>query len=302
MSPPELAVNSKVVLCGEPYQPLRSLDDELIGRTQECRTVLAAWMAQTNLPPLAPLLVGDPGVGKNRLVYELARCTRKDLYVVQGHEDVTAEDLICAVRFSDEPDKKMDYILSPLSTAMLRGAICFVDEIGKLRPRALAPLASVLDERRYLDSALLGERIHAHPGFRFIAATNSVDIVGDNLPDFIHSRLRPVIEMDYLSRGELERIVKTRFERVSRDGEELLASFWSLWFDHKKASPPSPRDLIYLFGLTLNLADMETAEGAEASLNHDGTFVKPQARHLEEAFEQLFLSKKQDDDNETLAA
>jgi len=28
----------------------------------------------------------------------------------------------------------MDYVLSPLVTAMLEGAICFIDEIGKIRP------------------------------------------------------------------------------------------------------------------------------------------------------------------------
>lgn len=161
---PPVTLNEKVLRTSEPCQLQFSAADGLIGRTQECRMVLAAWMAQPSLPPLAPLLVGEPGMGKNRLIYELARATGKPLYVLQGHEDVTAEDLVCAVRFSDEADKRMDYILSPLATAMLRGGICFIDEVGKLRAKALAPLASVLDERRYLDSTLLGERIHAHPG------------------------------------------------------------------------------------------------------------------------------------------
>jgi MoxR-like ATPase len=263
---------------------------------------LAAWMAQPTLPPLAPLLIGEPGVGKNRLVYELSRCTRKDLYVLQGHEDVTAEDLVCAVRFSDEADKRMDYILSPLATAMLRGGICFIDEIGKLRPRALAPLASVLDERRYLDSMLLGERIYAQPGFRFIAATNTVDLNGDGLPEFVHSRLRPLIEVDHPPREELERIVKTRFARVEQGGDDLLGRFWELWREHSPESPPSPRDTIYLFGLTLNLVDVE-ASGPEPRLTTDtGVFVQPQTRHLEEAFEQLFLSGRNRDERQPLAA
>jgi hypothetical protein len=29
-----------------------------------------------------------------------------------GQEDVTAEDLVCSVRFSDDPARKMDYTLS----------------------------------------------------------------------------------------------------------------------------------------------------------------------------------------------
>jgi MoxR-like ATPase len=119
--------------------------------------------------------------------------------------------LACAVRFSDDPDKKMDYVLSPLVTAMRVGGICFVDEIAKVRPRALALLSSVLDERHYIDSILLGARVNSHPGFRFIAATNTADIAGSALPEFLRSRLRPVIEVGYPSPEEIAKIVRTRF-------------------------------------------------------------------------------------------
>ena len=89
----------------------------------------------------------------------------------QGREDLTEEDLVCAARISDDADKRIDYILSNLSTALIVGGIYFADGICKLKPRSLAPYESVLDDRRYVDSSFLGERIHAHPGFRFIAAT-----------------------------------------------------------------------------------------------------------------------------------
>src|SRR3990172_5409621 len=137
--PSFLQINPKPVRASPPSHPALGVEDELIGRNQEARMVLASWIGQSGFPPLAPLLVGEAGVGKNRLIYELARCTGKNLYVFQGHEDVTAEDLVCAVRFSDDPLRKMDYILSPLATAMARGGICFIDEIGKLRPRAAPP-------------------------------------------------------------------------------------------------------------------------------------------------------------------
>jgi MoxR-like ATPase len=88
MSSAIVVLSSKMVLTSEPYQSPTSGEDELIGRSQERRMVLAAWMAQPSLPPLAPLLIGEPGMGKNRLIYELARCTGKPLYVLQGHEDV----------------------------------------------------------------------------------------------------------------------------------------------------------------------------------------------------------------------
>lgn len=302
MSPATIVLNSKTLRTSEPYEPQASAADDLIGRTQECRMVIAAWMAQPSLPPLAPLLVGEPGMGKNRLIYELARATSKPLYVLQGHEDVTAEDLVCAVRFSDEADRRMDYILSPLATAMLRGGICFIDEVGKLRAKALAPLASVLDERRYLDSTLLGERIHAQPGFRFVAATNAVDLAGDGLPDFISSRLRPVIEVSPPSDTELEQIVKTRFARIGQDGEGMLRRFWELWGEHSADKPPSPRDTIYLFGLTLGLADAEAADAMLHLAPSQRVDVQPQMRHLEEAFQRLFLTGRGRNDRQSLAA
>ena len=182
MSQQEIVMGGKSVLVSQPYAPDRSCLPEFVGRDEELKLIAAAWMGGRHSLPLSPLLLGDPGVGKNRLVYELARLTGRNLYIFQGHEDVTAEDLACAVRFSDNPDKKMDYILSPLVAAMHMGGIYFIDEIGKIRPRALALLVSVLDERRYIDSTLLGERVYADRNFRFIAATNTtdfdIDVVG----------------------------------------------------------------------------------------------------------------------------
>jgi len=291
-----LQINGKAVRASAPYRHVLRTDEELVGRDSEARMVLAAWVGQPGFPPLAPLLVGEAGVGKNRLIYELARCTGKDLYVFQGHEDVTAEDLVCAVRFSDDPHRKMDYILSPLATAMCRGAICFIDEIGKLRSRALAPLVSVLDERRYLDSNLLGERIMAHPGFRFVAATNTVDLAGNALPEFIHSRLRPRIDVGFPPREEIDRMVKTRFPRIGRldrDSDRLLSLFWQLWRKERGDVPPSPRDTLYLFGLMLNLADADTAS-SDGSLSQEGdkSCANPTRKHLETAFQQLFAKTR----------
>lgn len=290
-----IQLNGKAVFVSAPYRPALRAEEELVGRDQEARIVLAAWIGQPGFPPLAPLLVGEAGVGKNRLIYELARCTGKELYLFQGHEDVTAEDLACTVRFSDDPQRKMDYILSPIATAMRRGAICFVDEIGKLRSRALAPLVSVLDERRYLDSNLLGERIVAHPGFRFVAATNTVDLAGNALPEFIRSRLRPQIEVGFPPREEIDRIVRARFprfDRLERGADRLQSHFWQLWRKERGDVPPSPRDTLYLFGLTLNLADAEAAS-PDRLLSPEGGLpaATPTRDHLEAAFRQLFGTK-----------
>ncbi len=285
--------NAKKVFVSEPYRPRHPMLADFVGRFHELKMITAAWLGSGLMPPLCPLLVGDPGVGKNRLVYELSRRTGLDLYILQGHEDVTAEDMACSVRFSDDPGRSMDYVVSPLVTAMHYGGICFVDEIGKVRPRALALLASVLDERRYIDSTLLGERVHAHPRFRFIAATNTGEI--NVLPEFIRSRLRPVIEVGYPPREEINQIIarQTAHEPAL---EIVLQTFWDLFAGIKRH--PSPRDAIHLFALASSLRHYDQIEakrrtggnGAHEDLRINGAdtagLLTPE--HLGEAFRQLF--------------
>jgi len=269
MSSRKYQINGKTVLLSEPYHAPASA---IVGRENDLRTVLSSWVRGRNARVFAPLLVGEPGTGKNKIIYESARKYRRDLYITLGNEDITAEDLFCSVRESDEPGRKVDYILSPLATAVLTGNVGFIDEIGKLRHRALAPLASLLDERRYLDSNLLGERITAHPGFRFVAATNLADLNGRSLPDFILSRLRPVVRIDYPPREEINQMIRCEFEQLRNSGAQLLDCFWRLWGEKHGDRPPSPREGLDIFGLAINRADFEVLE-AQSSLHLDNPRV-----------------------------
>lgn len=289
-------IRNKLVYLSQPYQAPAS---EMVGREQEMTRILAAWMGGSSSLPLSPLLLGEPGVGKNRIIYECARLCARELYICQGHEDITAEDLICAVRFSDDPEKKMDYIVSPLVTAMLRGGICFIDEIAKIRPRALAPLVSVLDERRYIDSTLLGERVYAHKGFRFVAATNSDDLDENPLPGFIRSRLRPVISIENSSREEIERITRGRFNGMANRGTDLLHRFWELWERRGGNRLPTPRDSLYILSYAINLADFEAVRSrVPCDLNEQvGSVVTEE--HIERAFDAFQDSGKKKDDVHT---
>lgn len=284
---------SKKVLASDPYRPREGMRTSFVGRTYEMKVVTASWIGGSSMPPLCPLLVGEPGVGKNRLVYELSRRSGLDLYIFQGHEDVTAEDMACTVRFSDEPGRNMDYMVSPLVTAMHRGGICFIDEIGKIRPRALALLASVLDERRYIDSTLLGERVYANPRFRFIAATNTGEVAA--MPEFIRSRMRPVVQVDHPPKEEINQIINQQTADEPHL-QKLVALFWKLFAKIKHA--PSPRDAVHLFALASSLRDYDlgmTARVYDSSHeDHGNPGMSEHAdypiteTHLNEAFQQLF--------------
>ena len=288
-------IRDKTVYLSQPYQAPAS---EIVGRDQEMTQILAAWMCGSSSLPLSPLLLGEPGMGKNRIVYECARLCGKELYICQGHEDITAEDLICAVRFSDDPSKKMDYIVSPLVTAMIRGGICFIDEIGKIRPRALAPLVSVLDERRYIDSILLGERVYAHPGFRFVAATNNDDLDETPLPGFMNSRLRPAITIEHPKREEIEKITRGNFAGIANNDTDLFRRFWGLWERRGGNRPPTPRDTLYIFGYAANLADFEAARGQVPYDLNKQVRAEVTEEHLVRAFDECQDSagRKRDDD------
>jgi len=292
-------IGQKQVYVSKPYVALTA---PLVGRQTEMELITAAWMTGPGRLPLSPLLLGEPGVGKNRLVYELAHRTGKDLFIFQGHEDVTAEDLACAVRFSDDPERrgKMDYIVSPLVTAMLNGGICFIDEIAKIRPRALALLVSVLDERRYIDSTLLGGRGVANERISFVAATNTADLEGNALPEFLKSRMRPVVPVGYPPKREIEEIVLSRHSRLVDQAENLLTCFWLEWEQINPQTPPTPRDAVYVFDLALSLADFEavgrsgTGDGGKISLDPAvRAETVDEQRHLKRALQELSRQRKE---------
>lgn len=283
MSESYTSINGKSVRRG---LPVMIPGTDIIGREHEMNKVLAAWGISNNDLPMSPLLVGKPGIGKNKIVYSCSHICATDLYILQGHEDITAEDLVCTVRISDDRDKQVEYICSPLVSAMETGAICFIDEIGKIRARALAPLASLLDERRYIDSTLLGDRIYAHPAFRLIAATNTSDMDQSRLPDFIRSRLRPVITIDNPDRKELDAIITDRFSsQFNQNCAELIDEFWYLWHEHHQDSPPTPRDSLLIFGYARKMADFEVCGNERPfSLRNREHDIQIMPEHIRKAF------------------
>jgi MoxR-like ATPase len=287
-----IQINDKKVQLSLPY---KAPDSPLIGRETELKHLISSFMriSDFSVTPSPPLLLGEPGVGKNKLVYALAKMFHQDLYIFQGTEDITGEDLIFTTRISDDSEKKIDYILSPLTTAMVRGAICYLDELGKIRHKALSPLASLLEERGYIDSIVLGERIEARPGFRFVSASNLSDFEREAFPGFIKDRVKPVIKMENLGRKEIEQIIRSRFRVLSENGAVFFKDFWDLCHENKKERMLTPRVSLQIVSHAIQLAHLQEWEANPPGvLEYKGVFRPIRKEHLEAAFQVISQGEK----------
>jgi MoxR-like ATPase len=166
-----------------------------VGRDDLLLQVLAAWLVlDPRDQPLHPRLVGKPGVGKTTLAYAAASKMGRDVYLFQATMDTRPEDLIVSPVVGEAG--RIQYVASPLVTAMIRGGVCVLDEGNRMSEKSWASLAPLLDSRRYVESIVAGVKVQAHPDFRFCATMND-DASTFDLPEYIHSRLMPQIWIDF---------------------------------------------------------------------------------------------------------
>lgn len=208
---------------------------------------LAAWLCIDGLPPLNFRLYGPPGSGKNTLIYNLSRFLNKDLYILNGHQELGPEDISCTATMTS--NQTIEYVASPLVAAALKGGICFFDEIAKAPVAALDPLASVLDDRRTITSVLAGLHIMAHPDFLFCAALNQDEEEGLGLPGFLEERTRPAIRVDVPSTRVLETILRAHLPQA--------ADTWFKEFLKEYNNDLSPRGAIILLEYAYRLSKQE---------------------------------------------
>ncbi len=171
-----------------------------VGQRGVLEQLLACWLtvAPDDLP-LAPRLVGPPGLGKTTLALAAAKLRGQQVYVQQCTADTRPEDLLVTPVLAGSG--KISYHASPLVSAMLRGGICVLDEANRMNEKSWASLAPLLDHRRNVESIIAGVRIPADPGFRCCVTVND-DASTYEIPDYIISRLQPTIELDFPSRAD----------------------------------------------------------------------------------------------------
>ncbi len=255
----------------------------IIDRDDIMEKALAAWARLDGLPPLNFRFYGPHGTGKNAIVYRLAQLLKKDLYIINGHEELGPEDIACSATMTSS--QTIEYVASPLFAAMLRGGICFFDEIGKAPSRALAPLASVLDDRRTLTSVLAGIHLKAHQDFLFCAALNEDEEGGFGLPGFIDERTRPAIYVGCPDVSTLEKILRSHLPGAS-----------NLWFtvflEELRDKEISPRVAIILLSYAYRLS---RADGRGLTRRHIRGFLRRAWEDLEKGKTDYFEEREDQD-------
>jgi MoxR-like ATPase len=194
-----------------------------IGQREVLLQLLAAWsrFGAGDLP-LNPRLLGKPGVGKTTLACAAARELGLDIYIVQATMDTRPEDLIVTPVL--DPGGGVRYMASPLVTAMVRGAVCILDEGNRMSEKSWASLAPLLDHRRSVDSIVAGITVRAHEDFRFVTTMNE-DASTYEVPEYIHSRLMPQIYIDFPEEEEEREILSVQVPDLDEEVREYVIQF-----------------------------------------------------------------------------
>ncbi|MEB2283489.1 MAG: AAA family ATPase [Polyangiaceae bacterium UTPRO1] len=121
------------------------------------------------------LLKGPTGCGKTRFVEYMAATLHPErprgerLVTVACHEDLTGSDLVG--RYLIEGDATV-WIDGPLTQAVQRGAICYLDEIVEARKDTIVLIHPLTDHRRILPIDKRAEILEAHPDFLLVISYN----------------------------------------------------------------------------------------------------------------------------------
>ena len=179
---------------------------EWIGQEELMEQILACWLVLAPDDfPLCPRLLGKPGMGKTTLAIAAAGRIERSVYIYQCTMDTRPEDLIVTPVISE--NGKIGYHASSLASAMIKGGVAILDEANRMSEKSWASLAPLLDNRRYVESIIAGIKIHAHPDFRCCVTMND-DASTYEVPDYIISRLQPMIQLEFPQKDEELAILK----------------------------------------------------------------------------------------------
>ncbi|MDX2175465.1 MAG: AAA family ATPase [Candidatus Sumerlaeia bacterium] len=258
----------ELTLAVEDSLPLR-----WIGSREVLEQLLASWLViGEGDVPLNPRVVGKPGVGKTTLGYSVARQLGRPVFIVQCTMDTRPEDLLVTPVLNAEG--RVAYHASGLVTAMIVGGVCILDEANRMGEKSWASLAPLLDARRYVESIVAGIKIPAAPDFR-ICVTMNEDTSTYDVPEYIQSRLKPIIEVGFPSRQEELEILHFAVPLAPDSLLEYVTDF--LQKAHRRNLPFTSRDGVHIVRYALKMGRLKEGapegfllEAVEAILGEEG--------------------------------
>ena len=115
------------------------------------------------------LLKGPTGTGKSRFIEFMAHKLDTDMITISCHEETSSTDLIGRYIIKGAETVWLD---GPLTLAVKKGCILYLDEIAEARPDVIVAIHSLTDHRRELFIDKLGITVKAHPDFMLVASFN----------------------------------------------------------------------------------------------------------------------------------
>ena len=242
------------------------IKNEWIGQAEILKQLLACWIVVNDQDlPLAPRLIGPPGIGKTALGMAATQIREQDLYIYQCTSDTRPEDLLITPVLAESGT--IAYHASPLVTAMIRGGVCILDEGNRMNEKSWASLAPLLDHRRYVESIIAGITVKAHPDFRCTVTMNQDESTFE-IPDYILSRLQPTLALQFPNREDEKHILQYHLPFVADDMLAMTVEF--LQNSHELKLDFSTRDGINL----LRYATKRIAQDSDHPLATDKVWLE----------------------------
>ena len=216
------------------------------------------------------LLKGPTGCGKTRFIEHMAARSRRRLYTVACHDDLSAADLIGRYLLRGGETEWVD---GPLTRAVREGAICYLDEVVEARKDVTVVLHPLTDNRRTLMIDRTGEELVAPPGFMLIASYN---------PGYqnVLKRMKP---------STRQRFLAITFEFPKPETEIAVVAQES-GLDVERVRP-----LVRLGGHIRNLSGMDLEEGVSTRLLIYAATLMATGMGLEQALQAAVIEPLSDD-------
>jgi len=189
-------------------------------------------------------------MGKTTLARAAGHAYGRPVFIFQCTMDTRPEDLLITPVLAESG--RITYHASSLVSAMIEGGAVILDEANRMSEKSWASLAPLLDSRRYVESQVAGVRVEARPDFRCCVTMND-DASTYEIPEYILSRLQPMVLLEYPDHEEELAILRYNVDFAPEDLLSMCADF--LQKSHRYRLDYSTRDGIHIMRYALKLED-----------------------------------------------